>query len=311
MPIKEQCNNCRYHIDNNCTQLAPSFDGTSCGVYVKRKNLEKNENDSESLSATQPVATGDNQDITSGYIDGNNEIPSDEDIHGWLLFFLIVFVGLGSTWSIVELFGLNLGNESIWISIYTVVTVLCYVSTGVFTIIAFKKRDSDAVILAKTYIIIRFALSILALASDDLTSRETSQTISSIFWCVIWFIFLYCSKQVKRQIPIRKSKTRDWILGGAVILLPLAFLGIGIAKENKSHSEIEIEAMSNLTLSPNQYSDGRIVITLPNGVDCDESMAENTKVFSISDPGTGAEVTIVSDYDNEITKKYFNQYWRG
>lgn len=314
MPIRDQCNNCRYQIDDNCTKLVPSFDGTSCNVYEKRINLNKSEDENTPLSITEsgnPDYPEKNANIPSGYIEDETDTSSFEDIHGWLLFFLIVFVGIGSIWSIIELFSLNLGDENIWVSIYTVVTVLCYVSTGILTLVAFKKRDSDAVLLAKTYIITRFILSILALASDDLTSRETSQTISSLLWCVIWFIFLYCSKQVKRQIPYRKSKTRDWLLIGAVILLPLAFLGIGIAGENKTHSETEAEAMSNLSLSSNQFTDGRIVLTLPNGVDCEESMAENTKVFSVSDPETGAEVTIVSDYDNEITKKNFNQYWRG
>lgn len=40
-------------------------------------------------------------------------------------------------------------------------------------------------------------------------------------------------------------------------------------------------------------------------------MAENTKLFSVSDAETGAEVTVVSDYDADVTKKNFNQYWRG
>ena len=311
MAIKDQCEKCRFNEENGCSKLVPSFDGTSCDVYAKRINLEK---EKEELHETTPINSdtqNENPNLGDNYHGYDEDIPSDESIHGWLLFFLSVFVGIGSIWSICELFTLNLGNEESWLALFTVVIVLGFVTTGIFTIIAFKRRDSDAVLLAKTYIILRFIFSISAIFSDDLTSRETSQAISSTIWSIIWYIFLFCSTQIKRQIPIRKSKTRDWILIGAIILLPLICLGVGIAKENETHSNTEAVALANLTLSQNQFTDGRIVLTLPSGVDCEETLAENTKVFSVSDPETGAEVTVVSDYDNDMSKKNFNQYWRG
>lgn len=311
MAIKDQCEKCRFKEENGCSKLVPSFDGTSCDVYAKRINLEK---EKEELHETTPINSdtqNENPNLGDNYHGYAEDIPSDESIHGWLLFFLSVFVGIGSIWSIGELFTLNLGNEESWLALFTVVIVLGFVTTGIFTIIAFKRRDSDAVLLAKTYIILRFIFSISAIFSDDLTSRETSQAISSTIWSIIWYIFLFCSTQIKRQIPIRKSKTRDWILIGAIILLPLICLGVGIAKENETHSNTEAAALANLTLSQNQFTDGRIVLTIPSGVDCEETLAENTKVFSVSDPETGAEVTVVSDYDNDMSKKNFNQYWRG
>lgn len=279
-------------------------------------STKKNENDSESLSATQPLTAGDNQDITSGCIDDDIEVPSDEDIHGWLKFFLIVFVGIGSIASVVLNFATFESGDNFWMSSSDVVFSLVYLATGILTIVAFHKRDTDAVFLAKTFVVLCFASNLLGLFTMDGENNSTkvvTSMIRSIIWCCIWFIFLCNSNQVERLIPVtyRKTKTRDWIIIATVILLPFVCIGLGIASEKKSHAEVETAALTNLTLSPNQYSDGRIVITLPNGVDCDESMAENTKVFSISDPETGAEVTIVSDYDNEITKKNFNQYWRG
>lgn len=316
MPIKEQCNNCRYHIDNNCTQLVTPFDGTSCDVYVKRINLYKTENESESLSITQQVTSGDNQDITSEFIDDDIEAPSDEDIHGWLKFFLIVFVGIGSVASVVLNFATFESGDNFWMSSSDVVFSLVYLATGISTIVAFHKRDTDAVFLAKTFVVLYFASNLLGLFTMDGENNSTkvvTSMIRSIIWCCIWFIFLCNSNQVERLIPVtyRKTKTRDWIIIATVILLPLACIGLGIASEKKSRTEVETAALTNLTPSPNQYSDGRIVITLPNGVDCKESIAENTKVFSISDPKTGAEVTVVSDYNNEITKQNFNQYWHS
>ena len=64
MSIKDQCNNCRYHVDKNCTPLAPTFDGTSYDVYIKRINLEK---DKEELAETTPVIS-DNHDESSEFV---------------------------------------------------------------------------------------------------------------------------------------------------------------------------------------------------------------------------------------------------
>lgn len=309
MAIKDQCDNCRFNNESGCTQLVPSYDGTSCDIYAKRINLAKDDEETQSNTkvSTEPVITE---------YDEESETPSDENIHGWLLFFLIVFVGIGSVGSVI----LNLvtfeSGENFWMSSSDVVFSLVYLVTGIFTIIAFHKRDTDAVFLAKTFVVLCFASNLLGLFTMDGESSNTkvvTSMIRSIIWCCIWFIFLCNSKQVERLIPIsyRKTKTRDWIIISTVILLPIICIGLGIASEKKSHAQTETAALSNLSLSVNQYTDGRIILTLPEGSDCEESMAENTKVFSVSDPETGAEVTIVSDYDNEITKKNFNQYWRG
>ena len=87
MPIKDQCANCRFQDSGNCTKLVPSFDGTSCDVYAKRINLEK---ENEYPDLVQPIETeSENQD--DNFYDDEIEQPSDEDIYGWLKFFLIFF----------------------------------------------------------------------------------------------------------------------------------------------------------------------------------------------------------------------------
>ena len=182
--------------------------------------------------------------------------------------------------------------------------------------VAFYKRDTDAVFLAKTFVILCFASNLLALFVSDGevgSDKMVLRMIRSIIWCCIWFIFLCSSNQVQSIIPksYRRTKTRDWIIIATVVLLPFICIGLGIASEKKSHTETETIALTNLSLGANQFSDGRVILSVPDGVDCDETMAENTKVFSLSDAETGAEVTIVSDYDTDVTKKNFNQYWRG
>lgn len=318
MAIKDQCEKCRFKGEIGCSKLVPSFDGTSCDVYVKRINLEK---EKEELTEITPVIS-DIHDENSSSVDnyyGNDDedVPSDESIHGWLKFFLIFFVGIGSV-ATLALSSVNFeSGEDLLLSFGDVVYAIIYLLTGVFTIIAFHKRDTDAVFLAKIFVIFCFGSNLLSLFLNDVSElggdKVVVRMIRSIVWCCIWFLYLCNSNQVERIIPksYRKTKTRDWVLIGTIVLLPLSLIGLGIASEKKAHVETETAALANLTLSQNQFTDGRIVLTIPSGVDCEETLAENTKVFSVSDPETGAEVTVVSDYDNDMTKKNFNQYWRG
>lgn len=318
MPIKDQCKNCRYQLDDNCTQLAPSFDGTSCDVYVKRINLAKEKEEEEQTPPSHHMPYESSSETSAPEYDcEEDETPSDEDIHGWLKFFLIVFVGIGSIATLVMSFVTFESDANIWLSFGDVVYAVIYLLTGIFTIIAFHKRDSDAVFLAKTFVIFCFASNLLSLFLNDAGDlggeKAVISMIRSIVWCCIWFIFLFNSNQVERLIPksYRKTKTRDWILIGAIVLLPFFLIGLGIAAEKKTHNDIETAAVANLSLSSNQYTDGRIVLTIPYGTDCDETNTDKIKVFTVSDPETGAESTIVSDYDDDVTKKNFNQYWRS
>lgn len=308
MPIKDQCANCRFQEGENCKKLVPSFDGTSCDVYAKRINLDK-EDEERIIPSSAEAQTGPQyeQEI---------EMPSDEDIHGWLKFFLIFFVGIGSVGSLVMSFVSFESGDNFWISASDVVFALVYLAVGILTLVAFYKRDTDAVFLAKTYVVLCFASNLIGLfvtegelGSDKIVVR----LIRSIIWSCIWFIFLCNSNQVKGLIPVsyRKTKTRDWIIIATIILLPFTCIGLGIASEKKTHAKSEYNATRNLSLDDNQFTDGRIVLTIPVGIDCEVSMVENTKIFSISDAETGTEVTVVSDYDTDITKKNFNQYWRG
>lgn len=316
MSIKDQCNNCRYLIDNNCSQLIPTYDGISCDKYVKKINLSKEKKELQEFTTASTNVDIEYQIPSDNNADENGDIPSDEKIHGWLKFFLIVFVGIGSIFSLIYNFATFESGDNFWISISDVVFAVVYLVVGIFTIVAFHKRDTDAVFLAKTFVILCFASNLLGLLTMDgemTNTKVITNMIRSIFWCCIWFVFLCNSAQVKRLIPIehRTTKTRDWIIISAVILLPLICIGLSISTEKKTQAEIEAAALLNITLATNQFSDGRIVLTIPEGVDCEESIAENTKYFTISDPETGTEATVVSDYDNDITKRNFNQYWHS
>lgn len=316
MPIKEQCNNCRYQMDNHCTQLAPTFDGASCGVYKKRINLEKEKEELQEAAAVVSDTQGDNYIPDNDYSCDDENVPSDESIHGWLKFFLIVPVGIGSVFTLISNFVTFDSDDNFWIALSDPLLSAVYLAAGICTLAAFHKRDTDAVFLAKTFVVLCFVTNLLALLAIDggeTSTTAVTDTISSIIWSCIWFIYLFKSEQVKRIIPkgYRKTKTRDWLIISAAVLLPLICIGLGISTEQKAHTESEAAALSNLSLSENQFTDGRIILTVPDGVDCEESYDEEigTTFFSISDPETGAGATVVSDYDNDISKKSFNKYW--
>ena len=263
MANKDQCDKCRYQIDGICRQAVQTFDGTSCEQYAKRIDLRKK---TDISAVPGPSITYGNEDEDNTTIVNNDNCegiaqPAPEDIHGWLLLFLIFFVGIRCFVSIGELFTFFYDEEFLWVNLFTVSLTVGYVASGIFTIVAFKKRDTDAIFLGKTYIIYGFIISLFGLVSGVLAEQETNRAISSAIWCVIWYAFFFTSKQIKQQIPVRKTKTRDWILIGAIILLPMFCLGIGEEKEAQYEDDVDI--YSEYIRPDNQYYDGRIELTLP------------------------------------------------
>lgn len=216
MAIRKQCEECRFVNDGRCIKLIPSYDGSGCSFYSERIDLTKKDEQQQ----TKPITSNDNTSVES-----KNEIetPSKEAIHGWLLIFLIIFVGCGSIISLILTFALSDFNRDF--ADISITYSLVYAITGACTIVAFHKRDTDAVFLAKIFVILGL-LSKLSnwFALDELIalSRNTETSIiRSIIWSCIWLVFLCYSKQVKRLIPVgyRRTKPRDWIIIVAASLL--------------------------------------------------------------------------------------------
>lgn len=214
MAIKKQCEDCRFVNDGHCIKLLPSYDGASCAFYAKRIDLTKKRRNNKQ----GPTTSNNNASVKS---ENEIEIPSKETIHGWLLVFLIL-VGCGSISSVLAfyLFDLNRDFADIRIA-YSLV----YAITGICTIVAFYKRDTDAVFLAKIFVILGLLSKLFCwFALDELIalSRNTENIIiRSIIWSCVWFAFLCNSKQIKRLVPIsyRRAKPRDWIIIVAASLL--------------------------------------------------------------------------------------------
>ena len=319
MAIKDQCELCRNIIEGVCSVCSPVYDATSCPEYKKRIALKKNgDTQSVDLNPDSSISEPAISESNSSNENGDTVGPGYGDIRGWLSFFLIFFVGIGSVASLIMSIAMTNVSEydgNWWLAGSDIVFAAIYMVVGIFTLFSFYKKKPDAVFLGRFFIILCFLSNVLALfgADETTTSQITARMVRSLCWCCIWFIFTYKSKQINELFPkeYRKSNTLDYILIGVAILVPLIMIGIGISSAKSSHTEKEMQAVAQLTLGHNEFSDGRIVLTIPDGSDCDETKTEQLKVFTVSDAETGAEATVVSDYDTDVTKKNFNGYWRS
>lgn len=171
-----------------------------------------------------------------------NNPHEPKTVSGWLAFFLWVGVGLGAVIgcvrNIVEL--VNIG--------WTPISVLIFagylgpmVAVAVMTIVAFYKRQPNAVALAIMYIVMIALDGVLQLALYALMEEaaELKGIIRSFVWAVVWFIYLMVSQQVKELIPeeTRSSKLAEKILMAVYIVAMVSlFMGLKSMVQDPMHS---------------------------------------------------------------------------
>lgn len=234
MAIKEQCNNCKKN--GSCREII-IFNSESCSVYVKKRiDLEKHTEVSPNLSETKLDETATSPSISSQ--DGFEEfvytreyLKENTVIHGWLIFFcLTIFLGgLFSAIYPLVTFDINDYCGSYVLGMADVILGLMLFVLAIFTIVALYRRDTDAIFLAKTYIIACFAGNFIGFISGDYEPSgigSMSQIGRRLVWGAIWFLYLLNSSQVEEVIPseYRKTKSRDWYILGGLMLPPLFFL---------------------------------------------------------------------------------------
>lgn len=239
-----------------------------------------------------------------------------EKITGWLAFFLIVFVGLGSVLSLVMSCLDNSTGSYQWNpEIGDVAFAVIYSIVGAVTIMAFYSRQSDAVCLARIYIVLCFLSNALVLCLSDHdadTPRELRNMLKSLVWCVVWFVFTYKSEQINRLFPrqMRRSRLRDWLLLAAAIIVPTYFVINALKDSDIDYRAVEEANIASLELSEGQFTDGKVVFTLPENFVCEEQITDSgIRYFSAEDSVYGTEITVISDYDSDASKKNFYEYW--
>lgn len=299
--IQEQCEQCKRHgID--CRGSA-DFNGLSCDQYVKRINLAKTEtlNNNNQTRQIQESST---------IIEYSNPNYS---IHGWLSFFLFS-IGLGGLVSaLYPVFTYNIEEYDVATS--DVVLGFMLLALACYTIYSFCKRKPNAVFLAKMYVIATFVPNILALIIgeyDESGLGSLPSIVRRLILEIIWFLYLSYSKQVKDIIPksCRKIFMRDCYIIAAFVFIPILCFAIDVGEIFSQREAQEQEFISSTSLNYNEYTDGRIVFTKPDGFTCEKEELEDLKITFHALESDYSYIRIVSDYDSDISVKNFNSYWK-
>lgn len=307
--IKEQCEQCKRN--NTDCQENIEFNGLSCEQYAKRINLEKSEKN-ETPDDSNVIQQNQETSATIEYPDPNYSI------HGWLTLFLFS-IGLGGLISaLYPIFTYNIaeydGNH--FLAISDVVLGVMLLILACYTIYSFCKRKPNAVFLAKMYVVVTFITNILALISGEFEETglgSLPRIVRSLVWGVIWFSYLTYSEQVKDIIPksYRKVFSRDYYLMTAFIIIPILCLAIGVGNIFSQREEQEQNFISTTDLDYNEYTDGRIIFTKPDGFTCEKQELDDPKITVFDLESEYSYLRIVSDYDSDVSVQNFNTYWNG
>lgn len=151
----------------------------------------------------------------------SNEQKKDEKISGWLAFFLWVSVGLSTIVNII----ITAINSDVYAFLSISPLLLLQTVSAVLTIYCFYKRKGNAIACAYCYLLTILFFAIINLIGDamgvSLSEKEIISTIRSLVWVIIWFVYLYVSKQVERIIPIN---TRYWGKLSIILISSIAFV---------------------------------------------------------------------------------------
>ena len=151
-------------------------------------------------------------------------------IRGWLAFFIWVGVMGGAVGSVIIGIRSLTGNTfGLAFSIVYGIMLSVLVLTAVLTCIAFYRRSSNAVSLAKTYIAM-IALDGISYAVICMIARDTSeiaQVFRQIFWSVVWYSFLIKSQDVGNLVPMdrRKWGVTEKILLSIYVAIEIFYVG--------------------------------------------------------------------------------------
>lgn len=167
-------------------------------------------------------------------------LEEEKSISGWLAFFLWVGVGLGALISVIMGLAQTFGQGFGWFFTSTYLIMMgSLLVTAILTIIAFYKRNSNAVALATTYIamIVLDGVMSLVIAAVSEDSSMYPQAFRQLCWGAIWFSYLRQSSKVELIVPILTrtwNKLEKFIL--ALYILSLSIFTLSIVYVHQSEN---------------------------------------------------------------------------
>jgi hypothetical protein len=207
---------------------------------------------------------------SSGTKSSKTQSPSkdDEGISGLLAFFLYGVVGAGSILGAMLTFMITGGISTFVIALsdnpfikllmlLPILYSLLPLASAIAAIVAFNKRDSNAVSATITYLstsaIYSIVLIILGLALDFQDSQIFTIAIANLAWYGLWFAYLVESRQVAAIIPIAtrtwKSFEKGIIVASIVLATVFTISFIYIYENDKPHDKMERSYNSKIELS--------------------------------------------------------------
>lgn len=243
---------------------------------------------------------------------------SDSNIQGWLLFFLFS-ITVGGVFSFIYpivtfkfqeyVFNYFLAGADLFFA-------FSLFSFSIYTLIAFWKRKPNAVFCGKAYIVLCLASNLFLLLIGNYEENgigSFAQIVRSLIWTSIWYIYLCKSEQVKRHIPVgyRKVYKRDYCILYSIVFIYILCICLGIATQKQFIALHEKDMIEKKNLSENDYTDGTIIFTVPEGFRCHKRETENNINYHELEKNDSISISIVSDYDTKNTNQNFEYYWNN
>lgn len=240
-------------------------------------------------------------------------------ISGWLAFFLfaMMFGSIISAVAMIAQFNLGEYGGNWFLALADPILGVMLFALACYTLYSFIKRKTDAVFLAKTYVVAVFLSGLMALAvnsmDDGANTFKPMDIARPLIWGAIWFVFLSVSKQVERVFPppVRQTDKKDWWILGLLIGIPVLCVGLGLSQQivaESNHEKQEAEFMSRVVLADGEYTDGRIVFSCPEGFNCEKMEVEGITVYNMETKTQG--ITIVSEYNSDDSQSCADNYWK-
>lgn len=292
--------------------MPSSFDGHSCESYCKKTSINLAKPEDVAPDAGTPVA----QAPASAAPAAPNQPAapivqaSDENPSGWLAFFLYWALPIGSIASLITNIASYSAEDFGFVDVGLSASLVVLVA---ITIFRFVKHKPDAVILAKTYLVVCFVINLLVLVAGEMESSAMARLVRSLISGVAWFWYLTASEQVERIIPKATRKFTSlskWIIG-VFVAIPLILIGYVFSKSVKDQHAMYEEITADMLL-PGEYTDGRFVFKAPYGYEVDSTILEDSQltVFSLAND-EDVSYTLCCDYmeTEEFTQEEFEDYW--
>lgn len=154
-----------------------------------------------------------------------------QKIHGWLLFWLIIFLAFvcHNIQSIIKL-SITYSHQSIdYLGLFYLVCPIILALFELYMVWSFFKFRTDAVFLGKSVFFITLVLNLISSFYDIIMLDLLKLFLFTVIQA-IWFFFLIGSEQVKQLFPKEKRcvPVYDYFIIGAAITIPVIIILVGI-----------------------------------------------------------------------------------